>query len=269
VAVDHLSRAGLAHGLAQELAQAPGAEAWTEAWVAADHKHAFTITWEDNVFVARVSQLDGSHRRKIGWKFKTLDAAVRLCSIYTREARRQVAYHEAGHAVVAWLLGFTGVWVDMEDNPYRAVVRHDLLPTMLAIADASLGASLNGGGRAVLARYLYEELMFSVAGLVAEVRLAGYPAGYVEEDVAGRTSVEWDAVRVARLDAGLPVCGHKDCEIPFDAERVAEVTKRAEDEVFAMLQANWPIVERVVKALCKRDRLTTSRWLWSSRLCCP
>src|SRR6516162_1647052 len=51
----------------------------------------------------------------------------------------------------------------------------------------------------------------------------------------------WDAVRVARIEAGLPVCGHKDCEIPFDAERiteedVAEVIRRAEDEVFALLK---------------------------------
>ena len=77
-----------------------------------------------------------------------VDAAVRLCSIYTRVFRRQIAYHEAGHAVVAWLLGFSGVWVDMEDNAYRAIVRHDLLPSMLAVAD---------GGRAVLARYLHED----------------------------------------------------------------------------------------------------------------
>ena len=103
--------------------------------------------------------------------------------------------------------------------------------------------------------------MFSIAGLVAEVKIAGYPASYVEVDVAGRTSIEWDAVRVARIEAGLPVCGHKDCEIPFDAERiteedVAEVIRRAEDEVFALLKANWSIVERVTNALCRRDRLT-------------
>ena len=93
------------------------------------------------------------------------------------------------------------------------------------------------------------------------MKIAGYPAAYVEVDVAGRTSIEWDAVRVARIEAGLPVCGHKDCEIPFDAERiteedVAEVIRRAEDEVFALLKANWSIVERVTNALCRRDRLT-------------
>jgi hypothetical protein len=122
----------------------------------------------------------------------------------------------------------------------------------------------------------------SVAGLVAEVKLAGYPAGYVEVDVAGRTSIAWDAVRVARIEAGLPICGHKDCEIPVadagpdsagpdsveeDARRiaghitgedVAEVIGRAEDEVFDLLKSNWPSVERVVDALCKQDRLTTA-----------
>jgi hypothetical protein len=137
----------------------------------------------------------------------------------------------------------------MEDGPYRAVTRHDLLPAMLALA----GASLGGAGRTALARYLYKELMYSVAGTVAEETIAGYRVGYVEVDVAGRTSIGWDAVRVARIEAGLPICGHKDCEIPFDTspvdagsgisigrvteEEVTEVINRAEAEVFALLQA--------------------------------
>jgi hypothetical protein len=278
--------AGLEAG---HVAVAPG----TEVGEAADHKHAFTITHErsefaDPFFVAQVRWLDGSHQRRIGWKFKTFEEAVRLCSIFTREARRQVAYHEAGHAVVAWLLGFSGVWIDMEDNPYRAITRCDLLPAMLAVADSAE----NGGGRAVLTRHLYGELMFSVAGTVAEETIAGSRVNYVETDVAGRTSIAWDAVRVARLEAGLPICGHKDCEIPMEAgpvdagpvnagpvgagvasagsgsagrvtaqrvtgEDVAEVTKRAEDEVFALLKANWPVVQRVVRVLCRRDRITS------------
>jgi hypothetical protein len=41
-------------------------------------------------------------------------------------------------------------------------------------------------------------------------------------------------------------------------EDVAAVIQRAEDEVFALLQANWPIVERVTHALCKQDRLTSA-----------
>ena len=103
--------------------------------------------------------------------------------------------------------------------------------------------------------------MFTVAGTVAEARIAGYPSGYVEADVAGRTSVPWDAVRVARLEAGLPICSHRNCDIPFDthidAERVAAVIKRAEDEAFAMLRMNRSMVG-VTNALCKCDRLTAT-----------
>ena len=62
-----------------------------QVWAAADHKHAFTITREGNSFVAHVSWLDGSQRRKIGRRFKMFDSAVGLCSIYTRVSRRQVA----------------------------------------------------------------------------------------------------------------------------------------------------------------------------------
>ena len=71
----------------------------TKTWTAADHKHAFTITREfdadvspDPFFVVHVSQSDGSYRRRTGRRFETFVAAVHRCSIYTREARRQVAY---------------------------------------------------------------------------------------------------------------------------------------------------------------------------------
>jgi hypothetical protein len=96
---------------------------------------------------------------------------------------------------------------------------------------------------------------------VAEERIAGYRVGYVETDIAGRTTIGWDAVRAARVEAGLPICGHKDCTIPLDAdvdaERIAEVIQRAGNEVFDLLKSNWPVVQRVVNALCKRDRITS------------
>jgi hypothetical protein len=195
----------------------PTDQALGQAWKAADNKHAFTITREcdsddanlDPFFTVHVSQSDGSYRRRIRRKFKTFDAAVQRCSTYTRVARRQVAYHEAGHAVIAWLLGCSGVWVTMDDGAYRAITRHDTMPLLLAVADGSYAA---------LARVLYEELMISVAGLVAEVKIAGYPTGYAEEDIAGRASIAWDAVRVARLESGLPICGHMDCEIPLGVD---------------------------------------------------
>jgi hypothetical protein len=141
-------------------------ESLVQVWSAADHKHAFTITREHNVdvspdpfFVVHTCQLDGSYRRRAGRNFETFDAAVHRCSIYTQEARRQAAYHEAGHAVTAHLLGFTGVWVEMDDGANRAITRHDMLPSILTVADPG-----PGNGRAVLSRYEYEELMYFVAG---------------------------------------------------------------------------------------------------------
>ena len=238
-----------------------------DQWGSADHKHAFTITREfdagasTSFFVVHVSQLDGSYRRRTGRSFETFDAAVHRCSIHTREARRQVAYHEAGHAVTAYLLGFTGVWVEMDNGYNHAITRHDMLPSILTVADPGPGTVSVSSGRAVLARYQYEELMYFVAGKVAEEKIAGYPGDHAEEDTAGRPRIEWDAIRVARTEAGLPICGHKDCTIPFDAGcdagHVAEVIRRAEDEVFALLKANWPTVLRVVNALCKQDRITS------------
>jgi hypothetical protein len=222
-----------------------------DQWAAADKKYAFTITRESNVFVsldpffvARAGRLDGSKRCQIGRNFKTFDAAVRLCSNFTRVFRRQIAYHEAGPAVAAQLLGFNNVRIDMEADEYRAIVWYKG-PTLTVLAK---------GDRA--RRDLYALLMFSVAGLVAEVKIAGYPADYVEKDADGFVSIPWLAVRVARIEAGLPICGHKKCEIPFDAERIADVIKRAEDEAFALLKANWLIVKRVTNALCRQDRLT-------------
>ena len=47
-------------------------------WAAVvDRKHFFTIARRDLVFVAHVSWLNGSHKRRIGRNFKTFDAAVR------------------------------------------------------------------------------------------------------------------------------------------------------------------------------------------------
>jgi hypothetical protein len=93
----------------------------------------------------------------------------------------------------------------------------------------------------LLLAFLYEAVMFFSAGLVAEVKIAGYPAGYVEEDVAGRTSVGWDAIRVARIEAGLPICGHKDCTIPLDAgpDSVERITTQrvTEEDVAAVITA--------------------------------
>jgi hypothetical protein len=262
-------------------------------WTAADHKFFFTITRvRPALYVAHVRYLEqGSKRRRskrrrskrrqcrIGGDFKTFAAAVRMCSSFTRKLRRQVAYHEAGHAVAACLLGYRGVWVDMEASVHLALTRfehNNLTPTMLAVD----GGALSGGGgdRVPFIHALCDELIVAVAGLVAEVALAGYRTSYVEPEVLGR------AVHVVRAAAGLPICGstqtstqkcrytkcrtlgkqvfqvglpicrRRQCQAP--AGCIIYVIERAEEDAFALLQANWPAVKRAVNALCKHDRLT-------------
>ena len=177
--------------------------------------------------------------------------------------RARQAYVEedvAGRTSVAWdavrvtrieaglpICGHKDCEIPLDVDKYRSVVWY---------AEAAWDVLANGEHAA---RDLYKSLLFSVAGLVAEVRIARYPPpAYVEKDATGFAIVPWLAARVARLEAGLTICGHKDCDIPFDAERIAAVTKRAEDEAFVLLKANWAIVKRLANALCRRDRLTTT-----------
>jgi hypothetical protein len=140
-----------------EFKPVPATKGAVRMWAAANPEYAFRIALTNRylkeagektiyvkvpkpVFVAHVSLPDGSHRCQIDRTFKTFDAAVRLCSKFTREHRRQIAYHEAGHAVVAWLLGFSGVWVDMKFDKRRAVTgwrRNNLTPTMPRTAPCS------------------------------------------------------------------------------------------------------------------------------------
>ena len=77
----------------------------------------------------------------------------------------------------------------MDDRANRAITRHDLLPSILTVAAGpGPGAMSASSGRAVLARYQYEELMYFVAGMVAEEKIAGYPPGYAEVDTTGRVT---------------------------------------------------------------------------------
>jgi hypothetical protein len=203
-----------------EFKTVPATKGAVRMWAAANSEYAFRIALTRRfleeagdgekiicvkapkpVFVAYVSFPDSSHRCRIDRKFKTFDAAVRLCSKATREMRRQVAYHEAGHAVVAWLLGYTGIWIDMKFDKRRAVTGwrcNNLTPAMLTD-----GALLDGGGdpeyRSAFVRALHDELIVAVAGLVAEVQIAGYRTGYVEPEVLGRAVQLVRACRSKRL----------------------------------------------------------------------
>src|SRR6516164_8440909 len=64
---------------------------------------------------------------------------------------------------------------------------------------------------------------------------------------------------IARRPKCSPCCKRSGISIGrVTEEEVTEVINRAEAEVFALLQANWPVVRRVVNALCRRDRITTA-----------
>jgi hypothetical protein len=206
-------------------------------WAAANSEYAFRIALTHRflaeageqmvyvhvpkpVFVAYVSFLDGSDRCQIEQCFKTFSAAVRKCSKFTREHRQQTAHHEAGHAVAARVLGFSGVWVNMKYNKYQAVTgwrRNNLTPAMLADG-ALLGGGGNSGDRNAFVRALQDELIIAVAGLVAEVRIAGYQTSYVEPEVPGR------AIHLVRAASGLPIYsrGCKQCKVRFDHESILE-----------------------------------------------
>jgi hypothetical protein len=198
--------------------------------------------------------------------------------------RRQVAYHEAGHAIVAYLLGYTGIWVDMKFSKLKAVTgwaRNTLTPTMLADGSLLLGGGVGGDPecRSAFVRALQDELIVAVAGLVADVQIAGYRTGYVEPEVLGR------AVHLVRACSALPICGRsggggKKCKVglsvdQFDHTRILteglpicsrrscgaprgidldDIVGYAEAEAFALLEANWPAVKRLVRKLCRYDQ---------------
>ena len=80
--------------------------------------------------------------------------------------------------------------------------RNTLTPTMLADGSLLLGGGVGGDPecRSAFVRALQDELIVAVAGLVAEVQIAGYRTGYVEPEVLGR------AVHLVRACSGLPIC---------------------------------------------------------------
>jgi len=172
-------------------------------------------------------------------------------SAMIEEKRRLVAYHEAGHAVVARKLGIAIVYIRItRDNSGDYGGRVEPSKMTWETAQAS-------GNSAILA-YLYADLMTALAGPTAE-QLAGYPddrEDFCEPDLDHAHN---NGALMARIEAGLPI-------IP-DEPQVLEpghplhsalraIVKNAEAEVDALLRKHWRAVVRVAGVLCNRDRLT-------------
>jgi hypothetical protein len=179
---------------------------------------------------------------------------------YTRDLRRLIAYHEAGHAVVARKLGVEIADIDMtadDDKDFLANVR---------IRSASWAAKEAGDDRSALARGVYTDLMVAVAGQAAQ-KLAGYPEGdFRSEGDFGEGTADIDnainhAWNLARIEAGLPIEPDPDepNELhPGDPLHTAAIAiiERAEAETTAFLKDNWQAVIRVAGVLRDCNELT-------------
>jgi hypothetical protein len=174
----------------------------------------------------------------------------------TRDFRRLISYHEAGHAVVARKLGIEIAGVDMtpdDDDDHLAIVR---------VRSATWVAQQASGDRAALARGLYTDLMVTLAGMEAQ-KLAGYPKGdFRAEGDLGQGTADDDnminyAWNLARIEAGLPIePGPDEPEElhPGDPLHTAGVAiiERAAAETKVMLEQNWLAVVRVAGVLARR-----------------
>jgi hypothetical protein len=175
----------------------------------------------------------------------------RITSKRARYARRLIAYHEAGHAVIARKLGVEITSINMvASGNYQANVR---------LRNAAWVAQQAGGDPAALTRGLYADLMVALAGPAAQ-KLAGYPDSIRDEHDADSINVIGCAVRLARIEAGLPLqAGPDESELndgaPLHAAGCA-IVDRAWPETVALLQDNWSAVARVAGALQIRDHLT-------------
>jgi len=173
-----------------------------------------------------------------------------MTSECARDLCRLIAYHEAGHAVVARKLGLR--IVDIEMTPSDGRVASVQTRSALWVAKQA------GGDQAALARGLYADLMVVLAGEAAET-LAGYPENpECEGDFDNSINCAW---HLARIEAGLPIEPSPDEPqelYPGDPLHTAGLTiiERAKAETKVMLKDNWQTVMRVAGLLATHDRLS-------------
>ena len=166
--------------------------------------------------------------------------------------RLLIAYHEAGHAVVACKLGITTTNITMlpGDGTGAAVHGHN-----------ELVAKRDDRDPAALAQRLYANVMVAIAGAAAQ-SLAGYSGSIHDEAHANdRKSALSYAAPLARIEAGLPALpGPDEPQVlergdPLHTASV-NILARALPETMALLNDNWQAVMHVADALTKRDRLS-------------
>ncbi len=172
---------------------------------------------------------------------------------YTEAERRMIATHEAGHAVVAWLVG-KGRKLEV-----LSIVKRKEALGLLAHSETE--------ERFTKTRSELESLIqIAMGGMAAEKAFFGETSSGVAADL--RTATETACQMVGALGMGstlisaaapeAPGAGNLSARVLADdagREEVERLLRRAEADALAMIEANRPIVEALRDALLDREEL--------------
>lgn len=197
----------------------------------------------------------------------TLESLLQMRASLTPEMRREIAYHEAGHAAMLFMFGRERgiIEIDMLGNQhYAARVRH--APFALGHVFMWPGISLSDIRRILGSRCEVEAkqaIMHGLAGYAAQARI--YPPPYHWFDVCWeqQDSYDWNPEDAASSDDVIA------------ALHIARTMKGRNGNAYRLLKrmADWtdealshPQLWAVVQALAE-SLLTTKRRMGASRVC--
>jgi hypothetical protein len=176
---------------------------------------------------------------------------AKITTAKAKRVRRMIAYHEAGHAVAARVLGIEVselrvANVTSYDDDYQA---HAQTRSAAYFAEDNPAAKVAG----------FEiDLKVALAGPLAQMQ-AGYSFEFDFDDPDMQNAMS-SAAKLARLGAGLPAepaSDQKEFIGPGDPLHVAvwEIFNRVQASAAAVVHQNWIAIIRVAAVLQRQDRL--------------